>query len=67
MERIGFHEYVLRREGMWMPDSAAVVGLSRLPPPKPPAKMQQKPERLKPFKRPPGPPIPIQPRPLFHY
>jgi hypothetical protein len=56
-----FNEYCKRREldeGLWMNDEKAIVGLSRIQPPKPvkPIKVNARPEPHKPFK-----PKPINP------
>ena len=39
-----FADYVLWREGLWMNDDNAIVGLSKLPRPKPPKKQKPPPQ-----------------------
>lgn len=45
-----FAEYVAMREGLWLNDKNAVVGLSKIAPPKPPKKTKPTPTpKIKPF------------------
>jgi hypothetical protein len=54
-----FGEYCQYREGLWLNDKNAVVGLSKIAPPKPPKKTRQPaPPRIKPVAAPP-PPKPV--------
>lgn len=41
MKMITFAEYVAMREGLWLNDKNAVVGLSKMAPPKPPKKIKR--------------------------
>lgn len=64
-----FREYIRLREGLWLPDERAVVGLSKIRPPKPPeppkprkkppVKVLPSPKPAKPVLRPP----PLRPNP----
>ena len=59
MNVMTFGEYCKYREGLWLNDKNAVVGLSKIAPPKPPRKTRQPaPPRIKPVCAP-APPKPV--------